>query len=335
MKWFLSPLLAFSYQVKQWDTGYTDIIDTVNTDSGTLFLTRNRHLQWFNPTKCENGDNRLHDRYLPKTVRSVEVRSKVMVVNMLSEDKDYVSESIVFSRGERFNMKWDDNTLMETILDCNQYLIRSNYLGKIHYGPSPEDMHVSVLRMPSRKPYTTMTVSEPLLWCAGDEHTPEKGIMTRIDAYSLLSSSGKDYLNPIPIYTFLVDRHECSQPLHLKINILPKGTLYTVIGYAIGGACVAHVPMFPPVERQKVLSSHWIRCCHEIPSIALDYPYLYILERGKIHMYHIPTVSTMPSYSGTYTVCLPFEYKHVTQIVAMKRHVFWNGESILRGLELI
>lgn len=335
MKWFLSPLLAFSYQIKQWDLGSRETIDTVNTDSGTLFLTRNRHLQWFHPAKCENGDSRVHDRYLPKTVRSVEVRPKIMVVNMLSEDMDYISESVVFSKGERFSMKWDDNTLLETILDSNQYLLRSNYFGKIHYGPSVEDMQISMLRMPNRKPYTAMTVAEPFLWCAGDDHVPEKGIMTRIDAYSLLSKSGRDSINPVPAYTFFVDRHECIQPMHLRVAILPKGTLYTVVGYAIGGAAVANVRIFPPVERQQVVDSHWLRCSHEISSVAFDYPYLYLLERGKIHMYHIPAVLTMPSYRGTYTASLPFEYKQVTEIAAIKRHVFWNGECVLRGLELM
>lgn len=337
MKTLLSTL-AFAYQLKKWNLGFKDTIDTVSTDSGSLFITRNRHLQWFHPTKTENSVSLLHQRFFPKTIRNIVVKPKIMLVNMVSDDNSYVSESIVFSKGERFNIKWNDSTLYETIIDSNQYILRSNFFGKVSYGPSIDQMQESIIRMPNRVPYTTMTVGLPYLWCAGDYNIPEKGRFTRIDAYDIFSSSKIDTINPIPTYTFYMDQHNCAYPIHIRACIeecFPKKTLYLLVGYGIGGACISNVYTFPPTNNQQVIHSNLMPCSKEITSMAFDYPYIYLLEKHDIHMYHIPSVLSMPQYIDTHTVSFPLDYKYITQIVAIKRHVFWNGDNTVRSLEVM
>ena len=325
--------VAFSYQVKTWDLYPQDVIDTITTHRRSLFLTHNRHLQWFQPVNVDQHTDVLQNRFFSKTVQNVIVQPKTMVVRLLSEDPTYMTESVVFAKGKHFSFKWTDSTLYETIVESNQYVLRSNFWGVVHYGSSPTDMQKVTLRMPDRRYYTSMVVCGSYLWCVGDG--PNRS--TRVDGYEMTCSSDKDTIHPIPRYTFHIDSHDCMHPLHIKACIqecFPKKTMYIVIGYAIGGACIANVHTYPPISSQQTLSSHWVRCDNAITSISFDYPYLYFLEKGVIHMYHIPAVLTLPKYIASHKVSMDMDYKQVTQIAAIKRHVFWNGESTLHGIEI-
>lgn len=324
---------AFSFLTRRWDYDpQRDMIDTLTTDSGNLFVTRNNKMQWFRPL---TDKPMVHlNREFARTIYRLSVKKKALLVNMSPENHQHMSETMVFAKQKFYSVLWKDNTLYETVIEKNGYLLRSNYFGDITYG-NYKNLFTYNTRKYTNTTYSAMVVYDKYLWCAV-EYWKNNTRMTRVDAFDLfVSINNTDYISSVPEMSFHIESKGCIQPCQLIVLVeksFPIKTVYLVIGYMRGGVNVAQTN-YPP-EKQNIQ----MMCCNlpsekVIRSISLDMPYLFFLEEDGISSYKIFPKVDIHQYLGFYKLPTKY-YSEINQIVSIKKQVFWNGEQILHSAEI-
>lgn len=231
---------------------------------------------------------------------------------------------------------WKDNTMYETIVEENGYILRSNFFGNITYG-NHQNIYTYNTRTYTNLTYTAMVVYDRYLWCATECRNKNDKRLTRIDAFDLfVKLNGTDHISSVPEMSFLVDNKDCRHPCRLCVSIeksAPQNIVYLIIGYMIGGVNVAQGAH--PTEKK----STYTMCSNlfnefAIRSVSWDCPYLFFLDEKSIQSYKIFPRMDIHMFLGKYT--LPKKYfSETTQIVSIKKQVFWNGEEILRSAEVV
>ena len=325
----------FHFVTRKWDFGdCRDTIDTLATNNGNLFITRNNKMQWLRPLIDKPIVHLSRD--FPRTILGITVHRKSMLVNMSPDKEGVVSETLVFANNKCFRMSWKDNTMYETLVVQNGYLLRSNYFGNITYG-NHENLFTYNTNLFTNMTYSAMIVSGKYLWCAAEYKTTNDTRITRIDAFDLfVNVSGTDYISSVPEMTFLLDNKGCVSPCRLSVSIekfSPKDIVYIIVGYMNGGVNVAQA--FHPTEK-KITSVMCSNLPNERPirSLSWDRPYLFFLDGKTISSYRIYPRMDIHQYMGTYKLPLKF-FSETTQIVSLKKQVFWNGENILYSAEVV
>ena len=318
-------IAAFKVLTKIWSIRRGDPpVDTVTSHNGNIFLGRSNQLQWFKPT----GDQikGLQERWLPRPIQKIDVNTKSLLVRLSPDNLDYVSESMVFAKGTSKKIKWEDNTLFETVVE-DDMLFRSNYFGDIAIYPltKEEDDHDELKTMKIKA--SAMTIHGKYLWTAVEQNT-HKGTFTKIEAIAL------DTMNTT--YTFYLDSHKCCHPVHLSVMIqecYPKSVIYIVVGYMRGGVCTGNM-YFPPENQKSTFHTH-----NHLPnenvllSMCFDFPFIHTLTDKCIETYRFPAIMSIPQYLGSYHFRHNY-YNVVNQIACIKRQVFWNGEEELHSVEI-
>lgn len=325
----------FHFITRKWDFGDSrDTIDTLTTDNGNLFLTRNNKMQWLRPLLDKPIIHLSRD--FPRTIHGMSVHKKSILVNMSPEKEGAVSETLVFANDKCFRMSWNDNTMYETLVVQNGYLLRSNYYGNITYG-NHENVFTYNTKILTNMTYSAMTVYGKYLWCATEYTTPNNTRITRIDAFDLfVNVNGVNYISGVPEMTFLFDNKGCASPCQLCVSIekfSPTDIVYIIVGYMKGGVNVAQA--FYPTEK-KMTSVMCSNLPNENPirSLSWDRPYLFFLDGKTISSYNIYPRMDIHRYLGKYTLPLKF-FSETTQIVSLKKQVFWNGENTLYSAEVV
>lgn len=91
---------------------------------------------------------------------------------------------------------------------------------------------------------------------------------------------------------------------------------------------------FPPEKNIASMKCYHLPNEKLIRSLCFDMPYIYTLDDDGIEAYRIQTMTTPPQFLGRYKLFSScFEY--ITQIVCIRRHVYWNGQNKLHSLEVI
>lgn len=329
-------LSAFQFIVRKWDFEQSrDTIDTLTTDNGNLFLTRHNKMQWLRPLTDRPI---VHlEREFPRTIQRLSVKKNALLVNMSPDDRHHVSETMVFAKNKCFRSKWKDNTMFEAVVEENGYLLRSNYFGDITYG-NHECLYTYNTRTYTNITYSAMFLHDNHLWCATEFRNKNNTLMTRVDAFDLFVklSDDRDHIASVPDMTFLMENKGCVHPSRLWVtveNYLPKQMVYLVVGYMMGGLNVAQAYYPPEKQPIETMTSH-IPNEKTILSIALDMPFLFFLDEDGISSYRIHPRADVHRYIGKYNPQKKY-YSGVTQIVSIKKQVFWNGESILHSAEIV
>lgn len=245
----LSPCGGFHFITRKWRfDGSRENIDALAVDNGNIFLSRNNKMLWFRP----EVDKPIYhlSRDLPRTINNLSVKKKALLVNMVPEDIGSVSETLVFANNKCGSTLWKDNTMYETVIEENGYLLRGNFFGNITYG-NHENMFAYNTRTLTNFTYSTMFVYGKHLWCATEYKSENGDLTTRVDAFDLfVKRDGIDYISSVPDMTFLVDNKGCMGPCKLCVSIeksAPKNIVYIIIGYMMGGVNVAQG--FIPTEK--------------------------------------------------------------------------------------
>ena len=328
---------AFHFVARRWEFGDTrGNIDTLAVDNGNLFLSRNDKMQWLRPMIDQPIYHMARD--FPRPINRLSVKKKALLVNMVPDKSDYVSETIVFSNGKCCRVVWKDNTMYETLVEQNGYVLRSNFFGNITYGDH-DNLYTYNTRMNGDLVYSAMTVHGKHLWCATEFRTQNGTRMTRIDAFDLfvrLNGTGRDYIASVPDMSFLVENKGCAHPCQLCVSIEkdhPKNIAYLIVGYMVGGVNVAQA--FLPTEKKFTYTM-----CANLPneytvrSMAWEMPYLFFLDEEGISSYKIFARVQPPMFMGKYKLPLK-HFSETTQIVSLKKQVFWNGEQSLYSVEVV
>jgi hypothetical protein len=326
---------AFHFATRKWDFGdCRDNIDTLAVDNGNLFLSRNNKMQWLRPMIDKPIVHQTRD--FPRIINRLSVKKKAILVNLVPDNAHSVSETLVFSNGQCCRVLWRDNTLYETVVEENGYVLRSNFFGNITYG-NHDKLFTYNTRVYTNITYSAMTVYGNHLWCATDFKTQNNTRMTRIDAFDLfVKLNGTDHISSVPDMSFLVENKGCIQPSQLCVSVEkhhPKNIVYLIVGYMFGGVNVAQA--FLPTEKKF---THTM--CSNLPnerhvrSLSWDKPFLFFLDEQGISCYKIFPRMDIHQYMGTYK--LPKKYfSEVTQIISIKKQVFWNGEQSLYSAEVV
>lgn len=325
----------FPFITRRWDFGdCRDNIDTLTTDNGNLFLARNNKMQWLRPLTDKPIVHLSRD--FPRSINRLSINKKALLANLSPEDHSSVSETIVFFEGKCFRSCWKDNTMYETIIGQNGYLLRSNYFGNITYG-NHNGLYIYNTRTLTNFTYTAMVVHDKYLWCAVEYKNKNGTRVTRIDAFDLhVPINGVDHLASVPDMSFLVENKGCAYPCQLWVsieNFSPKKLVYIIIGYMMGGVNVAQ--SYYPTEKQytQTMCSN-LPNEHAIQSISFDRPYLFFLDEEGISSYKLFPRMDLHQYFGKYKLPKNY-YSRATQIVSLKRQVFWNGGQNLYSVEVV
>lgn len=329
----LKECATYHFEVRKWKVdGCKENIHALSVDNGNIFFSRNEKMVWFRPAL--EGSIEYLSRTFPKTIQQLSVKKKALSVNMRPDSMDTVSETFVFANEKCNRLVWKDTTMFETVIDKNGYLLRSNFFGNITYG-NHEKMFTYNTRKLTNCTYTSMCVYDRYLWCATEYKTSQDKFVTRVDAFDLfVNLDGQDQISSVPDMTFLVDNKGCVGPLKLCVSIekdAPKDIVYIIIGYMIGGVNVAQVSL----TNEKTYNE--TRCGHlpneyTIRSMSFDRPFLFFLDEKCIHSYKIFPRTEIHQYIGKYKLRYGSE---TTQIISMKKQVFWNGEEELYSAEII
>lgn len=325
---------AFHFATRRWDFGRDrENIDWMTTDNGNVFITRNKKMQWFRPI-IDKPIVHL-DRDFPKTINRVSVRKKALLVSMSPDNSHYVSETMVFVNGGFYSVRWRDNTLYETVIEKNGYVLRSNYFGNITYGDN-EHMFTYNTRKYINCTYSAMIVHDKYLWCAM-EYVRNQTRVTRVDAFDLfVKRDGVDYIASIPDMSFMIENKGCSQPFQLRVSIEedhPQKIIYLAIGYMQGGVNVAQCYYPPEKKHTRMMCAH-LPNEHLVRSISLDFPYLFFLDEEGISAYRLFARVDVHQYIGKHRIVRD-HYHQPTQIVSINKRVFWNGGQKLYSAEII
>ena len=322
----LSVAQAFHFATKKWVFGKGEnVVETLAVDNGNIFLSRGNKLQWFRPT--HDDEPFLHmTREFKRPINHVAVGSKTLLINMTPTKHEHVSESIVFAKDNYYNLLWCDNTMFETVIEKNGYIMRANYFGNITYG---DDKQLHTYK--TNTTYSAMCVHDKYLWCATDFKTVQNTRMTKIDAFDMhVGRDGIDYLANSPEMTFIVENKGCAHPCRLSISIendFPKKIVYIMVGYMMGGVNVAQT-YYPPEKPITQTMCANLRSKHVIRSIAFDMPYLFFLDEDGISAYRVFPRMETHMYMGQYRVAKKY-YSETNQIISVKNQVFWNGDNEL------
>lgn len=329
---------AFPFTTKRWTIGgKKDLVDTVATDNGNIFFTRDKRMHWFRPVLTEDGDTFYMERDFPRTINRVSARKKSLLVNMSPPDAGCVSETMVFSKGVSYNVLWQDNTLFEEVVAENGYVVRANFFGNISYG-NYEGIHTYNTRRHNNLTYTAYCVHDGRLWCATEHRGRNNTRITRVDAYDLhvKLDDGRDHMASVPDMTVVFDSRGCAHPCHLSVSVekdYPKKVLYIVVGHMMGGVNIAQLyyPMEKPAMRAMCGN---LPCGHSVRSLAVDMPHVYFLDAEGIHAWKAYSRMETHQFIGTHT--LPKKhFSETTQIVAVKKQVFWNGEEVPFSVDVV
>jgi hypothetical protein len=332
----LLPSHAFHFVVRRWDFGGShDTIDTLAVDNGNLFLSRNNKMQWLRPRLDKPIVHQTRD--FPRTINRLSIKKKSILVNLMPDNTGCVSETLVFSNDKCCRVAWKDNTMYEALVEKNGYVLRSNFFGNITYG-NHDNLFTYNTRVYTNTTYTAMVVYDNHLWCATEFKTTHNNTrMTRIDAFDLfVRLDGHDYISSVPDMSFLVENKGCLHPCQLSVSVEkhhPKNIIYLIVGYMVGGVNVAQA--FLPTEKKFSYTM-----CSNLPnenhvrSISWDRPYLFFLDEEGISAYKIFPRMDIHQYMGKHK--LPKKYfTETTQIVSLKKQVFWNGEQSLYSAEVV
>lgn len=327
---------AFSFITRRWDYDpQRDLIDTLATDNGNLFLSRNNKMQWFRPL---TDRPMVHlDRDFKNTIYRLSVKKKALLVNMSPNNPQHMSETMVFAKDKCYSVLWKDNTLYETVIEKNGYLLRSNYFGDITYG-NYKNLFTYNTQKYTNTTYSTMVVYDKYLWCAMEYIKEDNTRMTRVDVFDLyVTINDMNYIASVPEMSFHIENKGCIQPCHLVVtveNYFPKKMVYLVIGYMKGGVNVAQT-YYPPEKKDLKMMCSNLPSEKMVRSISLDMPYLFFLdEECGISSYKIFPRMDIHQYIGLYKIANKF-YSETNQIVSIKKQVFWNGESVLHSAEIV
>lgn len=332
---FLTNVNAFNFITRRWEFGnYRDNIDTLTTDNGNLFLTRNNKMQWLRPL-IDKPINYM-SRDFSRTINRLSVKKKALLVNLSPETHDSVSETMVFFNGKCFRSCWQDNTMYETVIEENGFVLRSNYFGNITYG-NHEALFTYNTRTYTNITYTAMVVHDKYLWCAAEYKTKNNTRMTRVDAFYLHTQlDGRDHIASVPDMTFLLENKGCTYPCQLCVsieNFSPKKLVYLIVGYMIGGVNVAQ-SYYPTEKRFTQTMCSNLPNEHVVKSISFDAPYLFFLDENGISSYKLYPRMDIHQYNGRYPLGKKY-YSDTTQIASIKRQVFWNGDQHLYSAEVV
>ena len=328
---------AFHFVTRRWDFGdYHETIDALAVDNGNLFLSRNNKMQWLRPMVDKPIVHLTRD--FPRIINRLSIKKKAILVNLAPDNARSVSETLVFSNGKCCRVAWKDNTMYEALVEQNGYVLRSNFFGNITYG-NHDNLFTYNTRVYTNFSYSAMVVYGNHLWCATEFKTMNNTRMTRIDAFDLfvkLNGSDHDYISSVPDMSFLVENKGCVHPCQLCVSVEkhhPKNIVYLIVGYMIGGVNVAQA--FFPTEKKFTYTM-----CSKLPnerhvrSMSWDKPYLFFLDEEGISAYKIFPRMDLHQYMGKYK--LPTKYfSETTQIVSIKRQVFWNGEESLYSAQVV
>lgn len=321
-------MMTASVVKKRWIIRRDDEpVDTLTTFNGMVFLGRNQKLQWF--TMSEDKIRGVQERWMPRPIQKIVVHPKSLLINLCPETIDYVSDTMVFTRGKTLNVKWYDNTLYETIIDEDR-IIRGNHFGQVHIGSlrgnsnetSPMDKH-------KVKTSTAMTFRHNLLWCASEERTKD-GPQTIIEVFNTSDPMLQK------LYSFSIDSKTCSHPTHISVVLQechPRIVLYVAVAYMRGGIHVGHA-FFPP-DKQSItpIRTHLMPSQNPVLSMCMDYPFVHSLDKEGIETMRFPSILSIPEYIGRYDIPQS-NYHIVNQIACLKRRVFWNGHNALHSVEI-
>jgi hypothetical protein len=321
---------AFPFSIRRWDLGTREVVDAMAVDHGNLFLSRNRQMQWFRPQTDQ--PIRHLQRDFPRAIQRLAVRKKALLVNLSPPTHLHVSETMVFAHEKCYHVLWGDNTLYETVLEENGYVLRSNHFGNITYGDH-QGLRTYNTRTYTNRTYSAMVAYEKHLWCATECQRNNTRI-TQVDAFDMfVRRGGVDYIASVPDWSFQVESKECHHPSHLCVWVDPLlKNVFLVVGYRVGGVRVAQCT-YPP--EKKVLWARSSHLPHErvIRSMSLDMPYLFFLDEEGISAYRLfPRVDVHP-FLGTHRFSNR-HYQEATQIVSIKNQVFWNGGPHLYSAEV-
>lgn len=320
-------MMTASIVKKRWVVQPNDPpVDTLTTHNGMLFLGRSNKLQWFKPSN--DKINGLQERWMPRPIQRIVVHPKSLLLNMCPETTDYVSDSMVFTRGKRLTLQWYDSTLYETIVD-EDHILRSNYFGEVCFGSLKGGSGNTTLRNQFRvKSSTAMTVYESMLWCASEEST-SNGPRTLIEVFNMADPS-------LPlVHSFYIDSTTCSHPTQISVvlqDCLPRKAVYIAVGYMRGGVHAGHA-FFPPEKQFSTIRTNKVDNENPILSLCMDFPYIHTLDKHGIETLRFPSILSMPEYIGRYKM-LPSDFHIISQIACIKRQVFWNGQDILHSVEI-
>lgn len=318
-------IAAFSILNRIWQIRKGDPpVETITSHNGNIFLGRSNQLQWFKPSSDQVKG--FQERWFPRSIQRIVVNPKSLLIGLSPENLKYVSESMVFAKGKTQKIKWEDNTLFETVVG-DEKILRSNYFGDLSIYPiNDDDDSLEEDLIMSKIKASAMTIHGKYLWTAVEQHT-RKGQCTRVDAIDLSS------LNTT--YTFYIDSNKASHPVHLSVMVqecFPNNALYIVVGYMRGGVYAGHV-YFPPENEKCTLQSHHLPNDDVILSMCFDFPFIHTLTDKCIETYRFPAVMSIPQYLGAYYLPRNY-YSVVNQIACVKRQVFWNGQETLQSVEI-
>lgn len=328
-------LNAFNFITRRWEFGdCRENIDTLTTDNGNLFVTRNNKMQWLRPMI----DKPIHymSRDFPRTINRLSVKKKALLVNLSPKDHNSMSETTVFCNGKCFRSCWQDNTMYETIVEENGFVLRSNYFGNITYG-NQDGLFVYNTITLINMTYTAMVVHGKYLWCAVEYRGKNNTRMTRIDAFDIhVKLDGRDHIASTPDMTFLVENKGCAYPCQLIVsieNFSPKKLVYLIVGYMMGGVNVAQT-YYPTEKRFTQTMCSNLPNQNVIKSMSFDSQYLFFLDEQGISSYKLFPRMDIHQYIGNYPMYKKY-YSHATQIVSIKKQVFWNGDESLYSAEVV
>lgn len=325
---------AFPFITRKWVVGDNrdDTVDRMTVDNGNIFLARNRQMQWFRPQLDHPIEHLSRD--FPRTIYNLSVKKKALLVSMSPSTPQHVSESMVFVRGKCYKILWGDNTMYETVMEENGYVLRANYFGNITYGNYKTGLNTYNTRTYTNCTYSTMFVYDNYLWCA-TECEINNTRTTKIDVFDLfVKRGGVDYMAAVPDMSFLIENNMCFHPCQLWVSIDPIYKLvYIIVGYMKGGVRVAQ-SSYPPEKKPIWVKSSHLPNEHIIRSMSFDKSYLFFLDEEGISAYRLFPRVDIHSYLGKYTFVEKY-YQGITQIVSIQKRVFWNGESSVYSAEVV
>jgi hypothetical protein len=286
-------------------------------------------MQWLRPL-IDKPMNHL-SRNFPRIINRLSVKQRGLLVNMVPTDGKSVSETYLFANGKSCRMLWEDNTLYESVVDQNGYLLRSNYFGNVTYG-NHENMFTYNSRVYTNLTYSAMAVYDKHLWCA-TEYTMNDTVVTRVDAFDLfVKLNDTDYISSVPDMTFLIENKGCVGPHLLSVSI-DRENIYIIIGYMMGGVNVAQA-VYPVEKKPTRMMCSNLPNEHIVRSISWDKPFLFFLDEHGISSYKIFPRADIHQYMGKYDLRKKY-FSETTQIASIKKQVFWNGENILYSVEIV
>lgn len=331
--WGMLPTQSFQFTTTKWIFGKDrNVVETLAADNGNIFLSRNNKLQWFRPLQNDDDPSPHMTREFQRPINRVAVGRKALLINMTPKKHQHVSETMVFAKDKCYNVLWADNTMFETVVEENGYIMRANYFGNITYGDD-KNMHT----YKTNTTYSAMYVHDKYLWCATDFKTVNNKRMTKIEAFDMhVKRDGVDYLAGSPEMTFVVENKGCAHPCRLSVSVVndfPKQIVYITVGYMMGGVNVAQTYYPPEKPITQTMCAH-LPSKHVVRSIAFDMPYLFFLDEDGIHSYRVFPRMDTHMYMGTHPIAKKY-YSETNQIISIKNQVFWNGEQELYSARVI